>query len=189
MIRRPPRSTLFPYTTLFRSVMDRRLKERMAIESSLRTALQSKQLDVHYQPIVNIESQSVVALEALLRWKHPTHGYVRPERFMGIAEETGLMVPIGDFVLQRAVEDAVRWREAGGTLVPIAFNVSAGRLQRSQLAPNISLPPLPDGLEASPPQGEPSQGAGVEGRGARNPAASPGAVGSLRGPGGRLVLD
>src|SRR5205814_8259625 len=104
-------------------VMDHRRKERTAIESSLRTALQSKQLDVHYQPIVNIESQSVVALEALLRWKHPTHGYVRPERFMGIAEETGLMVPIGDFVLQRAVEDAVRWRQAGRTLVQIAVTV------------------------------------------------------------------
>src|SRR5256885_15096699 len=145
MIRRPPRSTLFPYTTLFRSVMDRRLKERMAIESSLRTALQSKQLDVHYQPIVNIESQSVVALEALLRWKHPTHGYVRPERFMGIAEETGLMVPIGDFVLQRAVEDAVRWREAGGTLGAIAFHVSAGELPRLHPAADTSPRTRPPG--------------------------------------------
>jgi len=67
--------------------MARRLKERIAIESSLRTALQSRQLDVHYQPIVDIESHRVVALEALLRWKHPSHGYVRPERFVSVAEE------------------------------------------------------------------------------------------------------
>jgi len=56
---------------------------------------------VHYQPIVDIESHRVVALEALLRWKHPSHGYVRPERFVSVAEEAGLIVPIGDFVLQR----------------------------------------------------------------------------------------
>ena len=67
---------------LFSPAMDRRLKERIAIESSLRTALQSRQLDVHYQPIVEIETHRVVALEALLRWKHPNHGYVRPERFV-----------------------------------------------------------------------------------------------------------
>src|SRR5256885_2062311 len=134
---------------VFSPVMDRRLKERIAIETSLRTALQSQQLDVHYQPIVNIESNCVVALEALLRWKHPSHGYVRPERFMGIAEETGLMVPIGDFVLQRAVEDAVRWRQAGGTLVPIAVNVSAVQLQRSNLAESITRLTRQHGLEPS----------------------------------------
>ena len=100
-----------------------RLKERIAIESSLRTALQSRQLDVHYQPIVDIETQRVVALEALLRWKHPNHGYVRPERFVTIAEEAGLIVPIGDFVLQRAIEDMVRWRQA-------RRQAGAGRHQR-----------------------------------------------------------
>ena len=123
---------------LFSPGMDRRLKERIAIESSLRTALQCRQLDVHYQPIVEIETQRVVALEALLRWKHPNHGYVRPERFVTIAEEAGLIVPIGDFVLQRAIEDMARWRQAQGKLVPVAVNVSAVQLQRSNLADSIS---------------------------------------------------
>ena len=100
----------------------------------------SGQLDVHYQPIVDIESQAVVALEALLRWKHPNHGYVRPERFVNVAEEAGLIVPIGDFVLQRAIEDTVRWRQAGATLVPVAINVSAVQLQRANLADSISPP-------------------------------------------------
>ena len=67
---------------LFSPGMDRRLKERIAIETSLRTALQSRQLDVHYQPIIDIQSHKVVALESLLRWKHPNHGYIRPERFI-----------------------------------------------------------------------------------------------------------
>ncbi len=174
---------------VFSPVMDRRLKERIAIESSLRTALQSRQLDVHYQPIVEIESQRVVALEALLRWKHPSHGYVRPERFMGIAEETGLMVPIGEFVLQRAIEDAVRWRQAGSTLVPIAFNVSAVQLQRSNLAENISRLTRQHGLEPSLLQVELTEGAVFERRDARNPDASQDAVASLRELGVRIAID
>src|SRR5712671_2207829 len=121
---------------LFSPGMARRLKERIAIESSLRTALQSRQLDVHYQPIVDIETNRVVALESLLRWKLPGQGFIPPDKFIAVAEETGLIVPVGEFVLQRLIEDAVHWRQAGGTLVPIAFNVSAVQLQRSNLAEN-----------------------------------------------------
>ena len=62
---------------LFSPVMDRKLKERIAVESSLRAAIEQKQLDVHYQPIIDIESHRVMGLEALLRWKHPLHGFVR----------------------------------------------------------------------------------------------------------------
>src|SRR5256886_16370878 len=87
---------------------------------------------------------------------------------MSIAEETGLMVPIGDFVLQRAIEDAVRWRQEGGTLVPIAFNVSAVQLQRSNLAENISRLTRQYGLEPSLLQVELTEGAVFERRDARN---------------------
>ena len=174
---------------LFSPGMDRRLKERIAIESSLRTALQSGQLDVHYQPIVDIESHRVVALEALLRWKHPSHGYVRPERFVTIAEEAGLIVPIGDFVLQRAIEDAVRWRQAGGKLVPIAFNVSAVQLQRSNLAENISRLTTQYGLEPSLLQVELTESAVFERRDARNRETSQDVVASLRELGVRIAID
>ncbi|HEY6824511.1 MAG TPA: diguanylate cyclase, partial [Steroidobacteraceae bacterium] len=132
---------------LFSQSMDKRLKERIAIESSLRTALQSGQLDVHYQPIVDIESQRVIALEALLRWKHPSHGYVRPERFVSIAEEAGLIVPIGEFVLQRVIQNSVRWRQQGARIVPVAINVSAVQLQRTNLAESISRLTKEHGLE------------------------------------------
>ena len=88
---------------LFSPGMDRKLKERIAIESSLRAAIEQKQLDVHYQPIIDIETHRVIGLEALLRWKHPLHGFVAPGRFIGVAEETGLIVPIGDFVLERVM--------------------------------------------------------------------------------------
>jgi diguanylate cyclase (GGDEF)-like protein/PAS domain S-box-containing protein len=174
---------------LFSPGMDRRLKERIAIESSLRTALQSRQLDVHYQPIVDIESHRVVALEALLRWKHPSHGYVRPERFVSVAEEAGLIVPIGEFVLQRLIEDAVRWRQAGGTLVPIAFNVSAVQLQRSNLAENISRLTRQYGLEPSLLQVELTESAVFERREARNHETGQDVVASLRELGVRIAID
>jgi predicted signal transduction protein with EAL and GGDEF domain len=78
---------------VFSPQMDRSLKERVAIESSLRAGLKLHQFDVHYQPIIDIHSRRVAGLEALLRWKHPTQGYVSPERFIEVAEETGLIIP------------------------------------------------------------------------------------------------
>ena len=174
---------------LFSPVMDKRLKERIAIESSLRTALQSRQLDVHYQPIVDIESHRVVALEALLRWKHPNHGYVRPERFVTIAEEAGLIVPIGDFVMQRAIEDMVRWRQAEGTLVPVAINVSAVQLQRSNLAESIKRLTKEYGLEPNMLQIELTESAVFERREPRAREASQDAVAKLRELGVHIAID
>jgi diguanylate cyclase (GGDEF)-like protein len=174
---------------LFSPGMDKRLKERIAIESSLRTALSSRQLDVHYQPIVDIESQRVVALEALLRWKHPNHGYVRPERFVSVAEEAGLIVPIGDFVMQRAIEDTVRWRQAGGTIVPVAINVSAVQLQRSNLAESISRLTKQHGLDPSMLQVELTESAVFERREARAREASQDTVAKLRELGVHIAID
>src|SRR5207244_1106280 len=174
---------------LFSPGMDRRLKERIAIESSLRAALSSGQLAVHYQPIMDVESHHVVALEALLRWKHPSHGYVRPERFVSVAEEAGLIVPIGEFVLQRLIEDAVHWRQAGGTLVPIAFNVSAVQLQRSNLAENIARLTRQYGLEPSLLQVELTESAVFERRETRNQETGQDVVASLRELGVRIAID
>jgi diguanylate cyclase (GGDEF)-like protein len=123
---------------VFNPAMGERLKERIAIESSLRVALQRRQLEVHYQPIVDINSHRVVALECLLRWKDPVHGFVPPNRFIPIAEETGLIVPLGEQVLERVMEDIERWQAAGLTLVPVAVNISAMQLQRCDLAGMIS---------------------------------------------------
>ena len=175
---------------LFSQSMDKRLKERIAIESSLRTAIESQQLDVHYQPIVEINSNKVVALEALLRWKHPTHGYVRPDRFIGIAEDAGLIVPIGDFVLQRAIEDMARWRQAAGaTLVPVAINVSAVQLQRSNLADSIERLTKQHRLEPALLQIELTESAVFERREARSREASQDAVAKLRELGVHIAID
>jgi diguanylate cyclase (GGDEF)-like protein/PAS domain S-box-containing protein len=174
---------------LFSPAMDRRLKERIAIESSLRTALESRQLDVHYQPNVDIESHRVVALEALLRWKHPNQGFVRPERFVRIAEEAGLIVPIGDFVLSRAIEDAVRWRQLGGNLVPVAINVSAVQLQRSNLPEQISRLTREHGLEPALLQIELTESAVFERREVRAREATLDAVAKLRELGVHIAID
>ena len=174
---------------LFSPGMDRRLKERIAIESSLRTALQSRQLDVHYQPIVEIESHRVIALEALLRWKHPSHGYVRPERFVSVAEEAGLIMPIGDFVLQRVMEDMAQWRQAQGKLVPVAFNVSAVQLQRGNLVDSIARLTEEYGFDPSMLQVEITESAVFERRDASAREASQDAVAKLRELGVHIAID
>jgi diguanylate cyclase (GGDEF)-like protein/PAS domain S-box-containing protein len=118
---------------VFSPQMDRSLKERVTIESSLRVALKLNQFDVHYQPIIDIHSRRVAGLEALLRWKHPTKGYVSPEQFIKVAEETGLIIPIGQFVLDRIGNDISQWRDQGAHLVPVSMNVSAVQLERTKL--------------------------------------------------------
>jgi diguanylate cyclase (GGDEF)-like protein/PAS domain S-box-containing protein len=174
---------------LFSPVMDRKLKERIAVEASLRAAIEQKQLDVHYQPIIDIESHRVMGLEALLRWKHPLHGFVAPGRFIGVAEETGLIVPIGEFVLERVMDDAARWREAGWSLVPVAVNISAVQLQRSDLPATIRRLTQLHGLKTSMLQVELTESAVFEHREARTGESSEDAISQLRELGVRIAID
>jgi diguanylate cyclase (GGDEF)-like protein len=174
---------------MFSPMMDRRLKQRTTIEAHLREAMQTGQLDVYYQPIVDIESQNVVALESLLRWKHPTYGYVAPSRFIKIAEETGLIVPIGEFVLDRVLRDARRWRSSGCTLVPIAINVSAIQLQRSNLAELIVNKTRALGLEPRLLQVELTESTIFERREGRDGQLNEDAVAHLRELGVHIAID
>ncbi len=174
---------------LFSPVMDRKLKERIAIEASLRTAIEQKQLDVHYQPIIDIETHHVTGLEALLRWKHPLHGFVAPGRFIGVAEETGLIVPIGEFVLERVMDDAARWREMGWSPVPVAVNISAVQLQRSDLPTTIRRLTQLHGLKTSMLQVELTESAVFEHREARTGESSEDAISQLRELGVRIAID
>jgi diguanylate cyclase (GGDEF)-like protein/PAS domain S-box-containing protein len=174
---------------MFSYQMDKRLRARIAIEASLRTALQTQQLEVHYQPIIDIESQRVVTLEALLRWNHPSHGFVRPDRFVRIAEDAGLIVPIGDFVLGRVITDSVRWRHKGANIVPVAINVSAVQLQRAHLAESIARLTKQHGLEPSLVQIELTESAVFERREARAREASQDAVAKLREIGVQIAID
>jgi diguanylate cyclase (GGDEF)-like protein/PAS domain S-box-containing protein len=174
---------------LFSPIMARRLKERMAIETSLRSALSARQLDVHYQPIVDITSRRVVALESLLRWKHPSYGFIPPERFVAVAEECGLIVPIGEFVLTRAVSDLEKWRKAGCVQVPVAVNISAVQLQRSNLPATITM--LTESHNVNPKllQLELTESAVFERREGRTGESNEDAVARLRELGVRIAID
>jgi diguanylate cyclase (GGDEF)-like protein/PAS domain S-box-containing protein len=118
---------------IFSAIMNRKLEHRVAVEAALREALRLKQLDVHYQPFVNLRSRKIVGLEALVRWRHPVEGMIPPDRFIPIAEETGLVVPIGNFVLHRTLQNMSAWKRAGAPLVPVSLNVSPAQLQRGEL--------------------------------------------------------
>ncbi|MGH8318878.1 MAG: putative bifunctional diguanylate cyclase/phosphodiesterase [Steroidobacteraceae bacterium] len=174
---------------LFSPVMERRLKERIAVESSLRAALEARELDVHYQPIVDIESHRVTALEALVRWRHPAHGFVPPGRFVAVAEETGLIVPLGEFVLERAIEDVARWRAAGAAVVPVSINISALQLQRADLAATIERLTRTHHVSPYMLQLELTESAVFERREGRNGESAQDAIVRLRELGARIAID
>ncbi|MDO8654469.1 MAG: EAL domain-containing protein [Undibacterium sp.] len=109
----------------FRSSMNIRAVERQLIEANLRTALEKNEFVLHYQPKVNLDTGLVTGVEALLRWIHPDLGMVLPARFMRIAEDCGLIVPIGRWVLLEACTQAKRWVDAGLMPISIAVNISA----------------------------------------------------------------
>src|SRR5258706_515504 len=123
---------------MFSPAMNRKLKHRVAVEASLREALRLKQLDVHYQPFINLATRQVVGLEALMRWRHPVHGMVPADQFIPVAEETGLIVPMGNFVLHRALQNMSSWRKAGARLVPMSLNIAPAQLQRRELQSTIA---------------------------------------------------
>jgi PAS domain S-box-containing protein/diguanylate cyclase (GGDEF)-like protein len=104
--------------------------ERLALEHRLRIALDEKQFVLHYQPQVNIANGRIDCVEALLRWNDPLHGLVAPERFLAVLEASGMIVPVGDWVLQQAVEDCLMWRRLRLSSVRVAVNVSAQQIRR-----------------------------------------------------------
>ncbi|MFZ6748180.1 putative bifunctional diguanylate cyclase/phosphodiesterase [Undibacterium sp. Ren11W] len=109
----------------FRNEMNIRAVERQLIEANLRSAIEKNEFILHYQPKVNLDNDKVTGAEALLRWMHPEWGMVLPERFMATAEDCGLIVPIGRWVLREACFQAQRWIAAGLAPVSVAVNISA----------------------------------------------------------------
>jgi EAL domain-containing protein (putative c-di-GMP-specific phosphodiesterase class I)/DNA-binding NarL/FixJ family response regulator len=100
-----------------------------SLERDLRIALQAGELTVHYQPVVEIASRHVTSLEALVRWKHPTLGPISPADFIPMAEETGLIVPLGEYVLRTVCAQVVRWQREQVPVVRVAVNLSSVQLQ------------------------------------------------------------
>ncbi|WP_192804922.1 sensor domain-containing protein [Noviherbaspirillum aerium] len=108
----------------FTKAMQKEARRRLKLARDLRDALSNNQLHVHFQPVVDMQSRKVVKAEALLRWDHPTLGWVPPAKFIPLAEETGLIHEIGDWVFKQAVAFSVRWAKATGHPFEISINRS-----------------------------------------------------------------
>jgi diguanylate cyclase (GGDEF)-like protein len=111
--------------------------ERLTLESGLRRALERDELRLHFQPQVELRSGRITGVEALVRWQHPEHGLLAPGRFIGIAEETGLIVPIGNWVLQAACDAHREWARRGLPPLRVSVNLSARQFAHDNLIRDI----------------------------------------------------
>ncbi|HEX2776569.1 MAG TPA: diguanylate cyclase, partial [Candidatus Acidoferrales bacterium] len=109
----------------FKPAMNVRAVERQSIEESLRRALERQEFALHYQPIINLGTGEITGAEALIRWTHPTRGPVSPAQFIPVAEDCGLILPIGNWVLREACKQARAWVDSGLPLGTMAVNISA----------------------------------------------------------------
>ncbi len=117
----------------FDARMNADIIERLSIESGLREALSQQQFVLHYQPIVDIHSGRLLAAEALIRWQHPQHGMVGPDKFIPVAENSGLIVEIGEWVLNEACRQMMVWRAAGLPAFVVSVNLSSVQFRRGNL--------------------------------------------------------
>ena len=128
----------------FEPEMDTRMQARQRLEQDLREAMAAKAFEVHYQPIVDLKTDEITCLEALIRWRHPERGMISPVDFIPLAEETGLIVPIGNWVLEQACKDAMNWPPH----TKVAVNFSRAQFNCSELMPNVAAILTATGLPA-----------------------------------------
>ena len=122
--------------------LDNDAKLRRALEFGLRDALARNEFELHYQTIIGVPTQRICGAEALVRWRHPTYGFVPPDRFIAIAEESGLIVPIGDWILRTACTEAAGWPDH----VKLAVNLSPVQFQRGNLVETVTRALAESGL-------------------------------------------
>ncbi len=124
---------------LYSTAMHSHAMERMALENSLRKVFDRQELRVHYQPQVDLASGKIVGVEALLRWKHPSGKIVPPSLFIPLAEETGLIVPMGEWILRAACNQLREWQTAGLGELRLGVNVSSQQFQQTDLPELVAL--------------------------------------------------
>lgn len=129
-------------------ILDGLSLRKMELENGLRKALEQNHLLLHYQPQVDISTGEMVGIEALVRWPHPEHGYISPAEFIPLAEETGLIVPLGKWVLKEACQQMKNWHELGERAIPIAVNISVRQIQDEAFVEYIKHILSEVGLEA-----------------------------------------
>jgi EAL domain-containing protein (putative c-di-GMP-specific phosphodiesterase class I) len=121
-------------------------QDRIHLETDLAVALAADQFFLVYQPMVELQSEQIVGVEALLRWRHPTSGVISPEVFIPIAEENGLIIAVGRWVLEQACAQSVAWRQRGHPL-NISVNVSARQLERPEFVEEVRCALTGSGIE------------------------------------------
>jgi diguanylate cyclase (GGDEF)-like protein/PAS domain S-box-containing protein len=133
----------------FKSDMNVRAVERQVIEINLRVALERQEFVLQYQPKVNLDTGMITGAEALLRWMHPKWGEVQPDRFVPVAEDCGLIIPIGHWVLREACAQAKRWEDAGLKPVSVAVNISALEFRHKDFVAGVRVILNETGLKPS----------------------------------------
>jgi predicted signal transduction protein with EAL and GGDEF domain len=118
--------------------MTQRVTHRLQIEAELRRAIEIGELRLHYQPQIDAESGRVCGCEALVRWQHPERGLISPDQFIPFAEQSGLIVPLGEWVLREACLQQVRWRDAGLPPLDVAINISALQFRRRDFVATVA---------------------------------------------------
>jgi diguanylate cyclase (GGDEF)-like protein len=146
----------------FKKSISTRAAKNLSMEADLRKALDRGEFTLNYQPRLAIESMRVEAVEALLRWWHPQRGFVSPDEFIPLAEQSGLIVEIGDWVLREACAQARRWRDAGSSVWQVAVNVSGVQFRDGSLVERVSRAIDAAGIEPRMIELEFTEGALIE---------------------------
>ena len=164
--------------------MNARIARRRALEAALRDAIARREFVLHYQPRVDLTSGALVAAEALVRWQQPERGLVPPSEFVGVAEETGLIVPIGEWVIETVCAQQAQWLAAGLGIVPVAVNLSSSQFESGDLVRIVREALARHGLEPALLELELTESAVM-----KDPAAAASMLAALRGIGVKIALD
>ena len=123
---------------MFTDDIDMVLSNRLSLENDMRRALEREEFILHYQPQIDLNSGKIIATEALVRWQHPIRGLLGPDQFIGIAEESGLILPLGKWVLREACRQNGAWQAAGLPAITVAVNLSALQLNRGNFLRDVT---------------------------------------------------
>jgi EAL domain-containing protein (putative c-di-GMP-specific phosphodiesterase class I) len=134
---------------VFEPAMHEQVLERLELRGDLQRAADAGQLQIHYQPVVRLRGSEVYGVEALMRWEHPERGWISPAQFIPLAEETGMIVPIGRWLLGEACREAVRLQESLGADHPLrmSVNLSVKQLQSDTIAADVRTALAESGLD------------------------------------------
>jgi len=162
----------------------RRTQERVAMERNLRRALDRGEFELHYQAKVALDTQRIIGAEALLRWHSPSLGRVAPDRFIPVAEENGLIIPIGTWVMEQACRQFMRWQHAGIKLDSIAVNLSARQLNEGNFTSHVAQIIKDTGIQPAQLELEITESTMIQ-----NPRRTIALMKSIRALGVRLAMD